>query len=94
MRLREKKDHSLEPKFGRGPGNESNKFASFFFQKKLNQIRDLLKFPFATNRFRASNKLENLNRVGDQGIEPCTSRTRIEHSTDELVPVVGVRSKV
>lgn len=25
-------------------------------------------------------------RVGDQGIEPCTSRTRIEHSTDELVP--------
>ncbi len=24
--------------------------------------------------------------VGDQGIEPCASRSQTEHSTDELVP--------
>ena len=26
--------------------------------------------------------------VGDQGIEPCTSRSQSEHSTVELVPVL------
>ena len=30
--------------------------------------------------------MSNLNFVGDQGIEPCTSRSQSERSTDELVP--------
>jgi hypothetical protein len=53
---------------------------------QLNQIEDLFKFPFASSALEPGISYQNLNRVGDQGIEPCTSRTRIEHSTDELVP--------